>query len=300
GGQVIARGLAAGGELRGAACPCRTLDGRRLDLSVSLSLLRSRSGAVETAVAVIQDLTERRALEADLRRRQRLSAMGELASGVAHEVRNPLNAIAVIAQRLQREFRPVDGEAEYGQLTGTVRGEVDRVNRIVRQFLELARPPALDRRDTDLTRLLADTLRVAQSEARARRVQVEGDFEGLGAAPVDPEQLQQALLNLLVNAIDAAAPVEAQAPAGRVRLAGRRGAGEVELSVADSGPGIPASERERIFDLYYTTKAAGTGLGLSLVQRIVAEHGGRIDLDTAVGRGSTFTLRLPLSDPGAR
>lgn len=305
-GELLARSLKAGEEVRAVDCPCRTPDGRSVALSVSLSLIRGRDGEVETGVAVIQDLTERRALEADHRRRERLAAMGELASGVAHEVRNPLNAIAVIAQRLQREFQPRLDEEEYRQLTATVRGEVSRVNLIIRQFLELARPPALALQEVDLSELLAESLRVAESSAAGRRIRIEGEFAGLGPVRLDPVQIKQAVLNLLVNAIEALTgangslepePVTGRRDAGTVRLAARREPAAVLISVTDDGPGIAAADRERIFDLYYTTKPTGTGLGLSLVQRIVAEHGGRIELDTEVGRGTTFTLYLPLQPP---
>jgi len=294
GGRLLMAALAEERELAGEICQCHTPGGRAVEVSVSLSLLRHRDGRVETAVAVIQDLTERRALEADLRRRQRLSAMGELASGVAHEVRNPLNAIAVIAQRLQREFSPTADGEEYAQLTGTVRGEVERVNRIVKQFLELARPPALQLADVDLESLLVETAQVAQPDAGQRGVQVEVEVAGIGRARVDAEQLKQAILNLLMNAIDSAA----EGAAVVVRLFGRRGDGEGLVAVADDGPGIAPAQRERIFDLYYSTKPAGTGLGLGLVQRLVAEHGGRIDVESEMGRGSTFTLHLPLESGG--
>lgn len=296
-GSVLSRCVREERELRGEACRCATPDGRTLDLSVSLSLLRTREGRLETAVAVIQDLTERRALEASLQRHERLSAMGELASGVAHEVRNPLNAIGVIAQRLQREFTPTEDGDEYGQLTRTVRDEVGRVNNIVRQFLELARPPALRLAATDLDALLAGTERVARHEAEDRGVDLVTDVGDLGTARVDAEQLQQAILNLLVNAIDAAAG-QAEANA-TVTVVGRRTEEGYTIAVTDTGPGIPATDRERIFDLYFTTKPAGTGLGLALVHRVVTEHGGRIDVDTDVGRGSTFTIRLP-SDSSPR
>jgi len=178
---------------------------------------------------------------------------------------------------------------------------------------------------------------VAEPDAAQRGVRVEGAFAGLGRARVDPEKLKQAVLNLLVNAVDAVAPEvqrppspthasaspvatspgdaapaaaatgppasrvqtptgrsAARSPSGLVRLVGRRTDREVLIAVGDDGPGIAAAQRERIFDLYYTTKPAGTGLGLGLVQRIVAEHGGRIDVDSDVGRGATFTLHLPL------
>lgn len=295
-GELLDRARRQGDEIRGASCQCHTRDGRAVVLAASLSLIRDREGQADLGVAVFQDLTERRALEAGLRRRERLSAMGELASGVAHEVRNPLNAIAVIAQRLQREFVPTDDQEEYRQLTGTVRNEVSRVNQIVRQFLDLARPPALAPQVTDLAELLTESLRVASSSAAGQRVRVEGHVDQAGTAVVDPAQLRQAVLNLLVNAIEAVAGAEDQ-PAGWVRLTASRAGEEVIIAVADNGPGIAPANRERIFDLYYTTKATGTGLGLAMVQRIVSEHGGRVELDTEVGSGTTFTLHLPVN-PG--
>ncbi len=295
-GERLDKAWREGEEVRDTSCQCHTRDGRAVVLAASLSLIRDREGQTDLGVAVFQDLTERRALEAGLRRRERLSAMGELASGVAHEVRNPLNAIAVIAQRLQREFVPTDDQEEYRQLTGTVRNEVSRVNQIVRQFLDLARPPALVPQPTDLAELLAESLRLATSSATGQRVRVEGHVEQAGSATVDPAQLRQAVLNLLVNAIEAVASHDTPR-AGWVRLTAWRGGNEVSIAVADNGPGIAPACRERIFDLYYTTKATGTGLGLAMVQRIVSEHGGRVELDTELGRGTTFTLHLPL-DPG--
>lgn len=295
-GHFLEGTIAAGTELRGEACQSRTRDGRAVDLSVSLSLLPGGPDSPQTAVAVIQDRTERRALEANLHRQERLSAMGELAAGVAHEVRNPLNAIGVIAQRLQREFSPTTDAEEYTQLIGTVRDEVGRVNDIVHQFLELARPPALQPVDTDLAALLLETARLARHSGVERGVPIDTDVAHIGRACVDGAQLRQAILNLLVNAIDAVASMDDEhgRPRG-VRLRGRSMEAGNAIVISDDGPGIGPAERERIFDLYYTTKPAGTGLGLSLVQRIVTEHGGRVDVDTDIGRGSTFTILLPLA-----
>ena len=302
-GQRLLASLHGERELRGEPCRCRAPDGRMLDLSVTLSLLRNRLGQTETAVAVIQDLTQRRALEAGLRRGERLAAMGELASGVAHEVRNPLNAIGLIAQRLQREFQPVADAEEYAQLTRTVRAEVERVNQIVRQFLALARPPALVRADTDVEQLLADTLGVVEAQAAHDGIRVLRDFSGVGCASVDPAQLKQALLNLLVNAVEALQPdgsggAEDRSPSeeGVIQLTATRARDHIRIAVSDNGLGIPEPARERIFDLYYTTKPTGTGLGLGLVQRIVAEHGGSIAVDSVPGEGTTFTMQLPLQE----
>lgn len=295
-GVTLQEAIAADRESQGEGVRSRLPDGRLLDLSLSLSMIPGVPGSPPGAVALIHDLTEQRAMEANLHRAERLSAMGELAAGVAHEVRNPLNAIGVIAQRLQREFSPHADAAEYAQLVGTVRDEVGRVNDIVRQFLELARAPTVQPLDTDLERLLSETAHLAGHSGEARGVSIDVDVAGMGRAFVDGAQLRQAVLNLLVNAIDAvAADVVDDGGARGVRLVGRRSDLGVTIVVADDGPGIDPAQRERIFDLYYTTKAAGSGLGLALVQRIVTEHGGRVNVDTEIGHGSTFTIHLPLA-----
>ncbi len=277
----------AGEELVGLACRFADAQGRERTLSLSSAQVSNASGEVETIVLVIQDLSEKMALEADLRRRDRLASMGALAAGVAHEVRNPLNAISVIVQRLRREFAPRTDAGEYRQLTQVVAGEVERVNRIIQQFLELARPPALAKTRVELTAVLERAAETVEPQIIAAGLRLERDFANVGEAQVDAEQLHQALLNLLVNAVEAT-------DEGHIRLAARsRPDGWVEIGVADTGPGIPAEDAERIFDLYFTTKAAGSGLGLSLVHRIVAEHGGRVEVQSEREAGARFVILLP-------
>lgn len=284
--EAVGRAL-AGEELVGLSCRFTDAQGRERTLSLSSAQVYNASGEVETIVLVIQDLSEKVALEADLRRRDRLASMGALASGVAHEVRNPLNAISVIVQRLRREFTPQTDEGEYRQLTQVVAGEVERVNRIIQQFLELARPPALAKTRVDLASILERAAETVEPQMLAAGLRLERDFAGVGEAQVDADQLHQALLNLLVNAVEAT-------DEGHIRLAARSlPEGWVEIGVADTGPGIPAEDAERIFDLYFTTKAAGAGLGLSMVHRIVAEHGGRVEVQSDRGAGARFVILLP-------
>lgn len=259
-------------------------------LSLSTSLVRNGRGEVETVVVVAQDMTEMAALEADLRRGERLASMGALASGVAHEVRNPLNAIGIIAQRLEREFEPQRDQQEYRSLLKVVRGEVARVNRIVVDFLGLARPPALARRPVDLEEIVEQAVAAQEPRAQAKGLRVERHYGGVGAWPLDPDQFIQAVQNLLSNAVEATQSGQIQV---RTR---RREDGGVEVEVEDSGEGIAPEHREQIFDLYFTTKAEGTGLGLSLVHRIVNQHGGGVQVHSTPGAGSRFTLYFPASD----
>ena len=258
-------------------------------LAFGLAGLRRRYGV----------LSERHAqAEEALRRRDRLAAMGELASTVAHEVRNPLNAVGMTAQRLKREFlgaAPADAgdRAELEELLSVMTSETQRIDRIVQQFLEYARPPRLAPEAVDLAALVRDAGERARSLAGARGVAVEVEATETGTALVDPAQLRQALDNLVRNA------VEATPEGGRVSLAARRESGGYAVEVRDTGRGIEPDHVPRIFDLYFTTKAEGTGVGLAVTQQIVAAHGGTIEVDSRPGAGTTMTLRLPAGEEAA-
>jgi len=274
------------GRATGLEMELNRRDGSKLNLSISVSALLDRNGNVEGAIAVIQDLTERKRIEEELRRGERLTAMGELASGMAHEIRNPLNAISVIIQRLEREFEPSEGREEYLQLARTVRSEVSRMNGIVEQFLKLARPPKLHIRETDIGDLLEDVASLIEPEAARKGVSLEREF-GSVRASVDVDQMKQAVMNLLRNALDATGRGD------RITVRSGRSDGDVIIEVSDTGEGIPEENLPRIFDIYFTTKSTGTGLGLSLAHRIVSEHGGRIEVESEPGVGSTFRIVLP-------
>jgi signal transduction histidine kinase len=259
-------------------------------LAFGLAGLRRRYGVLSEKHA--------RAEEA-LRRRDRLAAMGELASTVAHEVRNPLNAVGMTAQRLKREFlgstRDDEGERrELEELLSVMTAETQRIERIVQQFLEYARPPRLAPEETDLDALLGDVATRVRSLAAARGVRVEVGAARAGTAVVDPAQLRQALDNLVRNAVDATPE------GGRVVLEARREGDERVLVVSDTGRGIEADHLPRIFDLYFTTKAEGTGVGLAVSQQVVTAHGGTIEVDSRPGAGTTMTVRLPAERGEAR
>jgi signal transduction histidine kinase len=255
-------------------------------LAFGLAGLRRRYGA----------LSERHArAEEALRRRDRLAAMGELASTVAHEVRNPLNAVGMTAQRLRREFLGAQGDrAELEELLSVMSSETQRIERIVQQFLEFARPPRLAPEAVDLGALVRDAGERARSLAGARGVAVEVEAAGSRAAVVDPAQLRQALDNLVRNA------VEATPEGGRVSLALRREDRGHVVEVRDTGRGIEPDHLPRIFDLYFTTKADGTGVGLAVTQQIVAAHGGTIEVDSRPGAGTTMTVHLPAGEEKER
>jgi len=259
-------------------------------LAFGLAGLRRRYGVLSEKHARAEDA---------LRRRDRLVAMGELASTVAHEVRNPLNAVGMTAQRLKREFlgaAPAGaGErAELEELLSVMASETQRIDRIVQQFLEYARPPRLAPERVDLDALVGDVAGRARALAEARGVRLEAEASGAGTAVVDPAQLRQALDNLVRNA------VEATPEGGRVSLATRREGGGHAIEVRDTGRGIDPDHLPRIFDLYFTTKADGTGVGLAVTEQIVTAHGGTIEVDSRPGAGTTMTVLLPVGEARER
>ncbi len=242
-------------------------------------------------------LSEKHALaEAALRRRDRLSAMGELASTVAHEVRNPLNAIAMSAQRLRREFLASvpDGQdedrAELEQLLGVVEGETRRINDVVQQFLEYARPPKLAPREMDLAAGVRDVVEASRAMAEARGVSLAVETSGSGPAVVDAVQLRQAVENLVRNAI------EATPAGGSVTVSVITGGKGHSIEVRDTGSGIAPEDLPKVFDLYFTTKPDGTGVGLAVTQQIVSAHGGTIEVDSGPGAGDADDDPPPARD----
>ncbi|HBZ02030.1 MAG TPA: hypothetical protein DEO84_12000, partial [candidate division Zixibacteria bacterium] len=226
-------------------------------------------------------------LEADKALSAKLVAMGELAGGVAHEIRNPLNAIRVIIQRLEREFKPRRDEAEYAELTSVIRKETDKINESVRNFLTLARPPVLHKTKGDLNICISETISLFQPRAQSKSCAVKTELSELPSIEFDNELMHQAILNLLENALAAVGSK------GLITIKTYFQEGRCLVEISDNGAGISDDEKPRVFDLYYTTKPTGTGMGLPMVLRIIKEHGGRIDLVDNPSGGALFRLELP-------
>jgi len=262
--------------------------GNHRTVSVSLSSTTGQDGTPESRTAVIKDLTDARRLEAELQRKDKLTAMGALASGVAHEIRNPLNAISMIAQRYEREFSPRKGLRTYRSLTNVLKKESARVNDIIGQFLAYARPPKLNRSEVSIDQLVQHVATLFETQAKGKRVQFVAKSQVGNSILIDPDQITQALLNLLQNALDAT-PKD-----GTISLLADRTADELIITVLDNGRGIPRDEIGRIFDLYFTTKDGGTGMGLAITQQIVSQHGGRVEVTSEPGNGSSFVIRIPV------
>lgn len=249
-------------------------------------LLRQNYRMLDQKYGEIREEVSR--LEADRAASERLTAMGELAKGVAHEIRNPLNAIRVIIQRLQREFEPGNDLKEYKELTGIIQKETDRINQTVNAFLEMSRPPVLNKCQGDLVKCLNEISILFKPRADARGCRIETDLAPVPPLEFDGNLCKQGILNLLENSLSAVGEN------GLIKMSIHYEDKKAYIDIEDNGPGIPEELKSRVFDLYYTTKDTGTGLGLPTVLRIVKEHGGRIDLSDSPLGGARFTLELPV------
>jgi PAS domain S-box-containing protein len=285
--SCVDRTLQTGTPIEFEETEFRTSRGRRIIVGVSTSIVRNSEGAIDTVVAVIKNLTEQRTVEEQLRRQEKLTAMGELASSVAHEIRNPLNSISMTVQRFAKDFQPKEYTEEYNALVKMMNEEVNRVSTIIQQFLQFARPPKLNPSDVNVGDFIRDVVAVIESEARAKQISIVSELQFSGTIQMDRAQMKQVLLNLVQNAL------HATGEHGTIRIATKLDNGRLHLVVADTGSGIPPEHLPKIFNLYFTTKPEGTGMGLSMAHQIVTEHGGRIEVESEVGKGTTFTIQMP-------
>jgi signal transduction histidine kinase len=242
---------------------------------------------LESYTIVAKDITEAKKLEEQRKRNEKLVAMGELASGVAHEIRNPINSIGMIAQRLAKEFAPSEGKEEYATITNLLKDEVNRINKIITQFLQYAKPIQLQKTSVDLGEFFRDIYQLFTDQAKQKQIDfvVNGDEKSI--ANIDPELIKQTLLNVIQNAFDA---VKAS---GKVEINYFREYNNIVISVSDNGSGIPVENQSKIFDLYFTSKTDGNGLGLSISQKIISQHKGSIEF-TSSNLGTTFKIILPI------
>lgn len=274
--------------LRRLSESCATISGGQL-VNVGTRGASGEILALETTFnRMVDALREKEAVEARLRQAQRLSALGTLAAGVAHDVRNPLNAIKLLSSHA---IDLVDGgaDAPAAKPLQTIRTEVARLEEIVSGFLSLARESEIHPEATNVDALLQECVRLFQREAEQRGIRLTGEYR-TGGVPLmlDPKQINRAVLNVLLNALEAC-PAE-----GRVRVFSRLTDRACEIEIRDDGPGLPRDVLDRVFDPYYTTKPGGTGLGLSVTRGIIEEHGGTIEITSTPGRGCQALISLPL------
>jgi len=224
-------------------------------------------------------------IEEQLRRADRLSALGELSAGMAHEIRNPLGAIRGTAEILRDEVAPGDPKIEFADIL--IR-EVDRLNRVLEDFLRFARPAPVEYGRFFINQVIGEVLDLTKQQALRNRVAVQTDLTEDTEISGQGEQIKQALLNLVLNAL------QAMTDGGHLTVSTRRHDNDLQIDVADNGPGIAPEDRERIFNPFVTTRDSGTGLGLAITERIVHGHEGRIEVISTPGQGACFRVSLPL------
>jgi signal transduction histidine kinase len=233
-------------------------------------------------------LADVKVLEREVERREWLSTLGNMAAAVAHEIRNPLNAISMGLQRLRVEFAPAEAD-EYRRLLDVAQGEVRRLNTIVEEFLSLARPLVLKPEPIQVAALLDTVAGLVEHEARGAAIRIEREISrDLPVLHADRDRMTQVLLNLALNGI------QAMPDGGALILGAAADDGTMTLTVEDTGPGISPDLLPRVFEPYVTTKTKGLGLGLTIARRIMEAHGGRIEVESGPGRRTRFRVMLPV------
>lgn len=265
-----------------------TGNGHSVIIGGTADIVRNEDMSINTVVAVIRDVSLQKSVIDAQKRNEKLSAMGELAAGVAHEIKNPLNAIGITAQRLEREFEPAENREEFHEMMRTMKSEVERVSNIINQFLNFARPRKIQTVNISSADLLKDVYNMFYSRSVKDNIKFELNSVNAGIK-ADSMLLKQALINIIQNAF------EAVSPGGKIFVNSYTEGENLVISIKDDGPGIEEENIGRIFNLYFTTKPSGSGMGLGIVNQVITEHNGSIKINSAPGRGTEFVLFIPLS-----
>jgi two-component system, NtrC family, nitrogen regulation sensor histidine kinase NtrY len=292
--ETVLKHAAAGGAAPSAQEVAVAREGRELHLAAAATPLTGEDGGYAGAVLVFDDVTP-------LIRTQRVAAWRDVARRLAHEIKNPLTPIQLCAERLRRHFSSASAATHdlVDECTTTIVGEVESLKALVDEFAQFARMPAPRTVPSDLNGLLSDTLMLYNG--LFREIQIEKQFvDGLPSVRVDVEQVRRVIINLVDNAVEALGGSTARPRPGgsppRIVVQTRHDPinAVARIVVSDNGPGIPAGDRDKLFMPYYSTKKRGSGLGLAIVRRIIAEHGGSIEVEDNQPSGTRFTIELPL------
>jgi two-component system sensor histidine kinase AtoS len=268
-------------------------------LLVSCSLLKNRKDRPQEIILNLHDITTLKKLEASMRQAERLAALGTLAAGMAHEIRNPLSSIKTFVQLLPKKIEKPGFLAKFQR---TVPRELNRINALVEDLLDLARVPKYVFQSTNLKTLLEQVLDATDAQLQAGHIQCRCAIpDDMPAVRADASQLARAFHNLIRNAVQAMPQggklhIRASFHRGDPSQAepGTSGVDRVTAVFQDTGPGISAVELENIFKPFFTTKDQGTGLGLAITHKVITEHGGQIEVESATGHGSRFIVHLPV------
>jgi two-component system, NtrC family, sensor histidine kinase HydH len=263
------------------------LNERRI-LSLNSTINYNKDERMDSFTFVISDVTDSKMIEEQMRRNEKLIAMGSLASAVAHEVRNPLNSINMIAQRYEKEFSGKVNSPEFSEITNVLKSESKRVNNIVEEFLKFARPQKLNKSKIQVKDFLDDIEKLFSVQIAQKEINLSFEVQVNNIIEIDAEQMKQVLINIIQNSIDSIDK------SGDVTIKYYIKDKSSYFEITDTGCGIQKENLNKIFNLYFTTKKKGNGLGLSIVQQIVYSHNGKIFVDSLEGNGTKFVIEIPL------
>jgi PAS domain S-box-containing protein len=293
--------LKALGEIRNLERHVTTRTGERRTLLVHLKAVSIQGG---TILYTCRDITDRRQVEHALRAARlelahasRLALVGELLGSIAHEIKQPLSSIVANAQAGLRLSSGSAADWELREVFNDIQADGRRATGIIERLRTLMHKKPLERAAVDLNAIVSDMVRLIEGDAERRGVTLELELGALPAVFADRISVQQVVLNLLVNGMDAMDDVEAAER--RLTVQTRAGRDEVVVAISDAGRGVPPDARARLFEAFYTTKPGGLGLGLAIARSIVEAHGGRIDVADQATRGTTFRIALPVEKPKA-
>jgi signal transduction histidine kinase len=292
-GLLIAQATQTGRPVRNRRVPWGSSNGAGSAPTVvllSVDLIESLAGmplAGSGVLVRLRDPEAERKLGRQLQTADRLAAISRVSSGVAHEVKNPLNAILLHVEVARSKLSR--GDTDIGQQMEIVSREILRLDRVVKTFLDFTRPVELNAKNISVRDLLAEVAELARPQAESSHIDLQVAPDDDVEVRVDHDLIQQALLNLVMNAI------EVMPEGGRLRLESANHEDTAEIRISDTGPGIPPELRDKIFRLYFTTKKEGSGIGLAMAFRIVQLHDGTIDFTSEPGKGTTFSVRLPFA-----
>ena len=266
---------------------CEFVEGKIVPVSVSASKIINEEGQFVGQVLIFRDLGEVRRLQDEIRRQEKLAAIGGLAAGVAHEIRNPLSSIKGLASYFKNKF---EEDSDDKEAAGVMIQEVDRLNRVISELLEYARPTKLNLESTYINELLKHSVRLIQQEAATKGVTIELNLSSQRLTEeMDSDRFSQCLLNLYLNAL------QAMENGGRLTIESSiTEENLIKIEIKDTGPGIHTEDLDKIFDPYFTTKTQGTGLGLAIVHKIIEAHKGKIKVRSVSGQGTAFTIIIPV------
>jgi len=259
--------------------------GQELSIAATVTEILSENEEFIGTMYILHDLTQIKTLQEAVQKQEKMAAIGNLAAGVAHEVRNPLSSIKGYATYFGSLFEEGSDKKKAAEVMTT---EVERLNRVISELLEIARPSDIRPKETEIPFLLTSSLRLIRQEAETQKVRINTEVApGIEPLYLDPDRLTQALINLYINAI------QAMPGGGTMTITAAENNSGVVITVADTGTGIPDDMMGKIFDPYYTTKNTGTGLGLAIVQKVVEAHGGTVEVKKAGDKGTKFIITLP-------